>query len=72
VTVRVSIDRDVCIGAANCVTLARGVFALDDDNIAIVIDPLAADVETLRRAEYACPSGAITVTDEDAPPADDA
>jgi ferredoxin len=63
--VRIAIDRGVCIGAANCARLARGVFTLDDDNLAVVIDPRAADLDTLRRTEASCPSGAISIeTDE--------
>lgn len=57
----VSVDRDVCIGSGNCTRLARGVFELDEDEIATVVDPAAADVETLRRAERSCPTGAIRV-----------
>jgi ferredoxin len=63
--VRIAIDRTVCIGAANCTRLARGVFALDDDSLAVVIDPAAADLETLKRAEASCPSGAISIEDDE-------
>ena len=59
-SVRIAIDRDACIGSANCAHLARGVFALDDDGLAVVIDPAAADLETVRSAEASCPSGAIS------------
>jgi ferredoxin len=59
--IRIEVDRDVCIGAGNCVRLARGVFALDDDEIATVVEPAMADAETLRRAERSCPTGAIAV-----------
>jgi ferredoxin len=59
--VHIAIDRDACIGAANCTRLARGAFALDDDGLAVVIDPGAANLETLRSAEASCPSGAISI-----------
>ncbi|MEV4705158.1 (4Fe-4S)-binding protein [Actinoplanes sp. NPDC049316] len=57
-------DRDVCIGAGNCVmTLAR-VFDQDDDGVVVVLDehPDGEDPELLQRAVVMCPSGAITVT----------
>jgi ferredoxin len=60
-SVQIAIDRDTCIGAANCTRLARGVFALDDEGLAVVIDSGAADLETLRSAEASCPSGAISI-----------
>ncbi len=62
---RIEIDRDVCIGSGNCIRLARGVFALDDEDTATVVDPDAASEEDIRRAESSCPTAAITVYDED-------
>ena len=29
---KIYVDRDLCIGAASCVAIAPGVFALDDEN----------------------------------------
>ena len=50
---RVEVDRDLCIGAAPCVTVAPGVFQLDDENKAIVVDQNGADAETiLLAAQY--------------------
>ena len=37
----VEIDRDVCMGSGNCVYEAPGVFDLDDDSVAFVVDPAA-------------------------------
>ncbi len=62
-TLRIEIDRDVCIGSANCVRLARGVFALDDEEIASVVDASAAPPDAVRRAESSCPTGAISVSE---------
>lgn len=58
----IDIDREACIGAGNCVRLARGVFALDDQEVAVLVDPTAADDEDLRSAERSCPAGAIALS----------
>ncbi|MFI7601811.1 ferredoxin [Actinoplanes sp. NPDC049681] len=60
---RVRADRDVCIGAGNCVMTLPQVFDQDDDGVVVVLDPQAPDQpeELLRRAATMCPSGAITV-----------
>jgi ferredoxin len=60
----VEIDRDVCMGSGSCVFQAPGAFALDDDGIAVVVDPAAAPEDTIRAAAARCPSRAITVTSE--------
>ncbi len=62
---RVEVDRDVCIGAAPCVTVAPGVFQLDEENKAYIVDQKAADDETILLAAQACPVQAIKVFDED-------
>ncbi len=53
-----------CIGAGPCITVAPTVFALDADNIAVVIDPNGADAETILEAAKACPVEAIVIDDE--------
>ncbi|MEV8503775.1 ferredoxin [Actinoplanes sp. NPDC051475] len=61
---RVRADRDVCIGAGNCVLTLPQVFDQDDDEgLVVVTDPDAGGQpdELLRRAVLMCPSGAITV-----------
>ena len=58
----VEIDRDVCMGSGNCVFQAPGAFALDDDGIAVVVDPAAAPEDSGRTAAARCPSKAITVS----------
>jgi ferredoxin len=60
-TLRVSVDRAMCIGSGTCVRLARGAFALDTQRTAIVVDATAVSPEHLRRAERACPTGAVFV-----------
>ena len=62
---RVEVDRDLCIGAAPCVTVAPGVFQLDEENKAYVVDQKGADDETILLAAQSCPVQAIKVFDED-------
>ncbi len=62
---RVEVDRDICIGAAPCVTVAPGVFQLDEENKAYVVDQNGADAETILLAAQSCPVQAIFVYDED-------
>ena len=66
-TIRIEIDREVCIGSGNCVRLARGVFELDDEETAVVKNPGAVDPDTVRRAERSCPTGAIMVVETSTP-----
>ncbi len=61
---RIHVDRDLCIGAASCVAVAPGVFSLDDENKAIVINPKGADDETILLAAQSCPTRAIILFDE--------
>ena len=42
VALDIRIDRDACMGSGNCSFWAPGVFDLDDDGIAIVVDPARA------------------------------
>lgn len=62
---RVVVDLELCIGAAPCVTVAPGVFQLDEENKAYVVDPNGADAETILLAAQACPTQAIILYDED-------
>ena len=50
------------MGSGNCVFQAPGAFELDDDGIAVVVDPNVAPEEAVRTAAARCPSRAITVT----------
>ena len=58
----VCVDREKCMGSGNCSYWAPGVFDLDDDGIAIVLDPDAAPEEKIILAAQGCPTQAITVT----------
>ena len=58
----VTVDRDLCIGAATCLAIAPKVFALDDDGKAIVIEGADdTDEESVVNAARACPTAAIKV-----------
>jgi len=61
---RVVIDRDQCVGFADCVKEAPEGFKLDDDTVAVFLNPAAVERERLVRACDACPVDAITVYDE--------
>lgn len=60
---KITVDRDLCIGAAPCVTVAPGVFQMDDENKAYVVDENGADPETILLAAQACPVQAIILHD---------
>jgi len=62
---KIVVDRDLCIGAAPCVTVAPGVFQLDDENKAVVIDAHGADDDTILLAAQSCPVRAISLFDEE-------
>ena len=66
-TIHVDVDRDLCIGSGSCVRLAPGVFALDEDEVSVVLNPDAADISKLRLAAEACPTEAIRIGE---PPSD--
>ena len=62
---KVRVDRDLCIGVSNCVAFAPSVFALDEENKAIVLDPSSVDDATLLEAAESCPENAIIVEDDE-------
>lgn len=59
--VRVTADRDTCIGTGECHRLVPQAFDEDDEGLVVILDTSGVELELLRRAERACPSGAITV-----------
>jgi ferredoxin len=65
VALEIKIDRESCMGSGNCSFWAPGVFDLDDDGIAIVLDATAADDDKIVLAAQGCPTQAITVFDGD-------
>ncbi len=64
---RIIADRDICIGAGNCVFAAPEVFDQANDGLVHVLDPSpAADLEpSVRDAVVRCPSGAISLPESE-------
>lgn len=62
---KIVVDRDLCIGATTCVTIAPGVFQMDPENKAHVVDLQGADAETVLMAAESCPTKAIFLYDEE-------
>lgn len=62
---KIVVDKEACIGAAPCVTIAPGVFQLDDENKAHVVDQNAADNDTILLAAQSCPVQAISLFDDE-------
>ncbi len=58
----IEINREVCMGSGNCSFWAPGVFDLDDDGVAIVIDPEGEPEDKVILAAQGCPTQAIAVT----------
>ncbi|MBI2891273.1 MAG: ferredoxin [Nitrospirae bacterium] len=61
---KVKVDRELCIGAANCVGIAPAVFKIDSENKAIILNETAADDDTILNAAEACPTQAIILEDD--------
>lgn len=62
--IRIEVDRDLCFGFGDCVDSAPGVFRLDDEDTAVVIDPHAEALDSVLIASQDCPVDAIFVYDE--------
>ncbi|MBI4058452.1 ferredoxin [Candidatus Gottesmanbacteria bacterium] len=62
---KVTVDRNLCIGAGSCVAVAPQAFALDNEAKAIVLPTVGNETdEALLEAAKACPVAAVIVTDE--------
>jgi len=61
VALEISINRDTCMGSGNCSFWAPGVFDLDDDGIAIVVDVHAQPEDKIVLAGQGCPTKAISI-----------
>ena len=64
-SLRVRIDRSLCVGFGDCIEEAPEAFVLDDEGVAVFACPDRVDRERLLRACDACPVDAITVWDAD-------
>ena len=61
---RIVIDRDLCVGFADCIAEAPLAFDLDEEGIAVFVDPEAAAKDELLQACATCPVDAITVFED--------
>ena len=57
----IEIDRNQCMGSGNYSFWAPGVFDLDDDGIAVVLDFAAQPEDKVILAAQGCPTQAISV-----------
>ena len=59
--VKIEADRELCIGAGNCVLSAEAVFDQDDDGVVVLLAEEVPDgeEERVREAVKLCPSGAL-------------
>jgi ferredoxin len=60
-TLEIEINREACMGSGNCGFWAPGVFDLDDEGIAVVVDVEAASEDKIILAGQGCPTQAITI-----------
>ena len=61
----VTIDRDLCIGAASCIAVATKAYALDNEAKAIFLDTVVEESEqSILDSAKACPTAAIIIHDE--------
>jgi ferredoxin len=57
----VRVDRDLCMGSAQCSWYAPGTFGQDDDAVAVVIDPSGDPEDAIRTAVASCPTRALSI-----------
>lgn len=61
----ITVDRDLCIGAATCAAIAEKAFGLDEDAKAIILDTADQEKEeTIIEAAKSCPVLAIIIEDK--------
>ncbi len=58
------IDRDTCVGSANCTQICPEVFQLEDGKSKVIVDMVPKEVESkCKEAEAGCPVKAISVSE---------
>ena len=60
-TIRVTVDRDRCIGSGNCAYWAPASFELDEEGLSVPAGSPADGLDALRVAAEGCPTRAISV-----------
>jgi ferredoxin len=64
-TLKITVDRNLCIGAATCVAIAAKTFILDEEGKAIILKSAnEEEKQTIIDAAKACPVAAIIIEDE--------
>ena len=64
-TLKVRVDRSLCIGAATCIAVAPKTFVLDSEAKAIILKTATEETkETIIDSAKACPVAAIIIEDE--------
>jgi ferredoxin len=63
--IAIEVDRQLCYGFGDCVDTAPTVFALDEEDVSVVIDPDGAPLDDVVEAAQNCPVDAIVIIDED-------
>jgi ferredoxin len=62
---KIEVDRDLCVGDGACVNEAPKTFEMDDEAIAIIINPEGDSPEDILNAAQVCPVDAIILHDAD-------
>jgi ferredoxin len=55
----VIVDREACMGSGMCIVYAAGSFVHDDETKAVFVEPPGDDLDAIRNAVQACPTGAL-------------
>ncbi len=63
--IQVSVDHDICVGNAMCITIATKAFELNDERQAVSANPDGDTEEIIMEAAENCPVAAIKVMDAD-------
>ena len=63
-SMRVCIDRTLCVGFGDCIVAAPEAFVLGDNDVVIFLSPESVNPLQLVRACASCPVDALTVWDE--------
>lgn len=64
IRMKIVVDRDVCISAADCVAIAPNTFELDPEGKCIIKDVKGHDLATILDAAKACPVACIYLYDD--------
>ncbi|OGH09744.1 MAG: hypothetical protein A2152_03880 [Candidatus Levybacteria bacterium RBG_16_35_6] len=62
---KVTVIRNLCIGAASCIAVSPNIFELDSENKAIIKSGAADSEENILMAAQSCPTKAIIITDSE-------